>query len=498
MNTKIYLVKKYSLLLYFMFLSSCATNPVSGIPDFVTITEGQEISIGASYHKQILENNKIIENKELNDYFEKLGNSIAKQSHRPKLKWHFTLIDDPTFNAFATPGGYVYMYRGMLNYFNSEAELAGVIGHEIGHITARHAVRGMSTAQITNLLLGILQSNVPGGQLTSNAFNLMNLMVNRGYSRKFELEADQLGEEYLGKTNYDTLAMSSFLKTLKHSDELEKKIAKSEGREPNIGYHGVFSTHPDNEKRIKALAKKSKNISKTKNNKEKFLKLLDGSLYGSSPEEGYVKDSIFYHPIFAIKFSVLDDWILKNEPDKLILKKNEDTMILRADELLADDLENGLTPEQFLKDGIEKTSFLSKNELIKSEIFSHNDLEGHSYLYKTQGLMNTTYRRFTAIFDTKTFKTKPKAWIAITDLKELTNDKSSTDILRTFSKMSATEVKNSKGLRIKVIRFRDGMSYEKLAKGSPLGKFAIDKLRLLNGHYPDKNPAIGDLIKIVQ
>ena len=102
-----------------MFLSSCATNPVSGIPDFVTITEGQEISIGASYHKQILENNKIIENKELNDYFEKLGNSIAKQSHRPKLKWHFTLIDDPTFNAFATPGGYVYMYRGMLNYFNS-------------------------------------------------------------------------------------------------------------------------------------------------------------------------------------------------------------------------------------------------------------------------------------------------------------------------------------------------------------------------------------------
>ena len=93
MNTKIYLLKKYSLLLYFMFLSSCATNPVSGIPDFVTITEGQEISIGASYHKQILENNKIIENKELNDYFEKLGNSIAKQSHRPKLKWHFTFFD---------------------------------------------------------------------------------------------------------------------------------------------------------------------------------------------------------------------------------------------------------------------------------------------------------------------------------------------------------------------------------------------------------------------
>ena len=102
---------KYSLLMVLLVITSCATNPVSGIPDFVTITEQQEISIGASYHKQILEENNIIKNKELNDYFQKLGESIAKKSHRPNLKWNFTLIDDPTFNAFATPGGYVYMYR---------------------------------------------------------------------------------------------------------------------------------------------------------------------------------------------------------------------------------------------------------------------------------------------------------------------------------------------------------------------------------------------------
>ena len=227
--------KKLIPIFFILFMSACATNPVSGIPDFVTITEQQEISIGASYHNQILEESKIIDNKELNDYFQKLGESIAKESHRPNLKWYFTLIDDPTFNAFATPGGYVYMYRGMLNFFNSEAELAGVIGHEIAHITARHAVRGMSTAQVTGILLGILQSNVPGGQLTGNAFNLVNVIINRGYSRKFELEADQLGEEYLRRLNYDPSAMSAFLKTLQYSDELEIKIAKEEEREPNIG-----------------------------------------------------------------------------------------------------------------------------------------------------------------------------------------------------------------------------------------------------------------------
>ena len=492
------ILMKYSSLMILLIISSCATNPVSGIPDFVTITEQQEISIGASYHKQILEENNIIKNKELNDYFQKLGESIAKKSHRPDLKWNFTLIDDPTFNAFATPGGYVYMYRGMLNYFNSEAEFAGVIGHEIGHITARHGVRGMSAAQVTGLLLSIIQANVPGGQLTGNAFNLLNVAINRGYGRKYELEADQLGEDYLEKSDYDPVAMTAFLKTLKNSDELEKKIAKEEGREPNIGYHGVFSTHPDHDKRINALGKLKTQDSKNKNNKEKFLKLLDGSVYGSSPEEGYVKNSIFYHPVLAIKFNIDGDWIFKNEPDQLILTKDKDTVTLNMDELLLDDLENGLTPKQYLKEGIKKTSFLTTNKLLNSEDFSFNNLVGHTHLYYSESIAGSSYSRFTAIFDTNDSKNKPKVWIIRSNLSDLTNDNASQDMIKTFSKMTESEIENSKGLRVKVIRVREDTTYEELAKSSPLGKYSIDKLRLLNGHYPDGNLKVGDLIKIVQ
>ena len=490
--------KQYFSLPLILIISSCATNPVSGVPDFVTITEQQEISIGATYHQQILKENKIIKNEELNDYFQNLGESIAKKSHRPNLKWKFTLIDDPTFNAFATPGGYVYMYRGMLNYFNSEAEFAGVIGHEIGHITARHGVRGMSTAQITGLLLSIIQANVPGGQLTGNAFNLLNVAINRGYGRKYELEADQLGEDYLEKSDYDPVAMTAFLKTLKNSDELEKKIAKEEGREANIGYHGVFSTHPDHEKRINALGKLTAQSSKNKNNKEKFLKLLDGSVYGSSPEEGYVKNLVFYHPVLAIKFNLNENWDFKNNPDELILVKDKDIITLKVDELLLDDLENGLTPERYLKEGIQKTTFLTTNKLLSSEDFSFNGLNGYSYLYHSKSIMQSSYVRFTIVFDINNNEKKPKVWIMRSDLFDLTNDDESKDILKTFSKMSKDEVENSKGLTIKVIRFREGMSYEELAKSSPLGKYSIDKLRLLNGHYPNSNPSIGDLIKIVQ
>ena len=491
---------KFYILVFFtmLFFNSCATNPVTGSPDFVTITEQQEISIGASYHEKIVAENKVLEDKELNDYIQKLGNEIARKSHRPDLKWTFTIIDSPVFNAFATPGGYVYMYRGMLNYFNSEAELVGVLGHEIGHITARHAVRGMSTAQITNLLLGVIQANVPGSQLTSNAFNLLNIAINRGYGRGYELEADQLGAEYLLINNYDPTAMAGFLKIMQQSDDLERVIAESENREPNIGYHGIFSTHPDSAKRIEALKENRNTEEELKINRDKFLKRIDGSNYGTSPEEGYVKDSVFYHPVFAIRFDIDKEWVFKNFPDRLELTKESDKIIMRADDLLKDDLDNGLTPQEFVKKSIRQSGFLSNNEIVNEENFSFNNLQGYTQLYKNVTPLETYYRRFIVIFDTETKGIKPKVWITSVTMRDLTNDDSAKSILSSFKKMTENEIANSQGLKIKVIRFRDGMTYENLAKSSPLGKFAKEKLQLLNGHYPNGNPNIGDLIKVVQ
>ena len=211
-------------------ISSCAKNPVSGMPDFVTITEQQEIEMGRAYHKEILKNSKILKNKELNKYYVELGEKIAKASHRPNLDWKFTIIDDPTMNAFATPGGYVYFYRGLLAHFNSEAELAGVLSHEIAHITARHAVRGMSTAQVTGLLIGLAASRVPGGSISDSGFNLLNVIVNKGYSRKYESEADDIAKDYLGRNGYNQNAMANFLETMKSADELENEIAKKDDK----------------------------------------------------------------------------------------------------------------------------------------------------------------------------------------------------------------------------------------------------------------------------
>ena len=486
---------KLALLFFTVILASCAKNPVSGMPDFVTITEQQEIEMGRAYHKEILKNSKILKNSELNKYYIEIGEKIAKSSHRPNLDWKFTIIDDPTMNAFATPGGYVYFYRGLLAHFNSEAEFAGVMSHEIAHITARHAVRGMSTAQVTNLLIGLAASQVPGGSLTNSGFNLLNVIVNKGYSRKYESEADDIAKDYLGRNGYNQNAMANFLETMKSADDLENEIAKKEGRPASGGYHGIFSTHPSTENRIEAM-KETKSESGEKN-KEQFLKMIDGLPYGTSDDEGYVRYNVFYHPFFAIKFTFPKGWDLENLPDRLIIRKNNSEVTMISDNILRDDVENGLTPKDYLNQNIDTTSFLARNTLIEQKNIN-NTLPGYTYLYETKSLSEKSYTRYTVFFDIDDNDKRPKAWIFIKKFKEVNDDNQLKLIDETFTKMTKDEITKAQGLRIKVIRFRSGMSYNELASNSPLGRYAEGKLRLLNGHYPVGEPEVGDLIKIVE
>ena len=490
------LKSKIYLLLILTFIASCAKNPVSGMPDFVTITEQQEVEMGRAYHKEILKNSKVLDNKELTKYYVELGEKIAKSSHRPDLNWKFTIIDDPTFNAFATPGGYVYFYRGLLAHFNSEAELAGVLSHEIAHITARHAVRGMSTAQVTNLLIGLAASSVPGGSISNSGFNLLNQIVNKGYSRKYESEADDIAKEYLGRNGYNQNAMANFLKTMKSADDLENEIAEKEGRPISSGYHNIFSTHPSTENRIEAMNQTESMAGKK--NKDAFLKMIDGLPYGTSDDEGYMRYNTFYHPFFAIKFSIPEGWDLKNLPDKLIITNKQSEIVLISDNLLRDDIDNGFSPKDYLDQNIDKTSFLSTNKLIEQKPLNKNKMSGYTYLYKTTSVVDITYTRYSVFFDIHQEDKKPKAWIFIKKFKEINDDNASNIIEVSFQKMTKEEVSKSQGLRIKVVRFREGMSYKELADNSPLGRYAEGRLRLLNGHYPEGTPVVGTLIKIVE
>ena len=158
---KIYL---FSLFLIFS-LVGCAVNPVTGKQDFVMISEEQEIQMGREYNSQILKMKPVYQDQKLQDYVQSIGESLALKSHRPNLIYRFTVLDSPDINAFALPGGYIYINRGLMSYFSSEEELAAVLGHEIGHVTARHSVRQYSLSHLMGILSAAIEINSVERQL---------------------------------------------------------------------------------------------------------------------------------------------------------------------------------------------------------------------------------------------------------------------------------------------------------------------------------------------
>ncbi|MFB3058963.1 MAG: M48 family metalloprotease, partial [Gammaproteobacteria bacterium] len=178
-----------------LMLFGCATNPVSGDREFVTLSESQEIDQGRKYHQTIIDQYGVYDDPGLQSYVEAIGQQLAANSHRAHLEFHFTILDSPDINAFALPGGYIYITRGIMAYLDNEAELAGVLGHEIGHVTARHSVRQQS-GQLAAGLLNILISSVTGSQTLQELGDQLSFGIIRGYGRKHELEADRLGAEY--------------------------------------------------------------------------------------------------------------------------------------------------------------------------------------------------------------------------------------------------------------------------------------------------------------
>ncbi len=187
-------------------LPGCATNPVTGSSDFVLMSEQQEIALGRQSHPQILKESPEYTNAQLAAYVQRVGAKLAAHSHRSNLIYRFTLLDSPDVNAFALPGGYIYITRGLLAYLNSEAELAAVLGHEIGHVTARHSVRQQSASTATGLF-GAVLAGVTGVSAAGDVANIAGTALVRGYGREHELEADRLGAEYLARSGYDPQAM---------------------------------------------------------------------------------------------------------------------------------------------------------------------------------------------------------------------------------------------------------------------------------------------------
>ncbi|MEQ1887931.1 MAG: M48 family metalloprotease, partial [Alphaproteobacteria bacterium] len=313
----------YLLLSVFIIVSVYGGGPATA----QFMSRSKELAIGAEEHPKIIKQyGGVYDEPQVSGYIAAIGGRIAANSEIPDQRFHFTVLDSPIVNAFALPGGYVYVTRGLIALANSEAELASVLAHEVGHVAARHSAqrynRGMGMA-IGGALLGALIGNPVVNDLVQQGGQLYLL----GYSREQEYEADQLGVRYLVRAGYDPYAEADFLRALEAHDGLESALRQEKNARPTE----FLATHPITAKRVVEAIESARQsgvpVESRPRLRDEFLNSIDGMVYGGSPAHGYVRGRNFVHPSLGFTFTVPPGFKITDSPDAIIASGPEEIKI---------------------------------------------------------------------------------------------------------------------------------------------------------------------------
>ncbi|MDE1461764.1 M48 family metalloprotease [Spartinivicinus poritis] len=471
-----------SFVLLAALLTGCAVNPATGSRDFVLMSESEEVSTGRRHANQISKQLPIYPDKKLQAYVQRVGQRIVARSHRPNLAYQFTVIDTPDINAFALPGGYIYIHRGLMAYLNSEADLAAVLAHEVGHVTARHSVRQHSASMATGIL-GQVVAAYTGVGVAGDLTSLLGTAVVRGYGREHELEADRLGAEYLANANYNPQAMINVIGVLKDQSTFSASKARAEGREP-VSYHGVFATHPRHDERLQQVINSVPQVSGD-NGRDRYLRAINGMAFGDSTEAGVRVGRDFLHKPMGLKITFPKGWKIQNNPDSVVaLSPNEQAIL--AMKLLP--IKNQVQPAEYVRDLIGSDQMLGGHDIQKARIRGYSAIARSGY----QGQL----KRVAIIYY------QGKVFLLVGATKQSryfsTYDPHMLETIHSFQVLPRRDYKKAEGLRVRLTRARRGETFARLAKRSALKEYAVEQLRLLNHYYPSGEPKAGEWLKIVQ
>lgn len=291
--------------------AACATNPVTGRRELSLVSESQEVQMGREASQNDLRRVGTVPSAEAQALVKRIGTSMAAKSERPNLPWEFHVLDDAAVNAFAYPGGFIFVTRGLMTHLNSEAELAEVIGHEIGHVTAKHTVAAMSQQQLAQIgLVGasILSPTIAKyGDLLGTGASLLFLK----FGRDDELQADALGFQYSLAQGYDVRESPKVFETL-------GRLSGGQGRVPEWQ-----STHPDPGNRIQRAQQRlaqtpASAIAGARVNRAEYLRVIDGMVFGENPRNGFFSGTRFLHPDLRFEMQFPQGWKTANMPEAVV------------------------------------------------------------------------------------------------------------------------------------------------------------------------------------
>ena len=479
-----------ALIFFSFFLSSCAINPATGGANLVLMSENREREIGLEEHEKVISNQPLVEDGPLLDYVREVGRKMAKVSHRPDLEYHFNIIDSPEINAFALPGGYVYVNRGLLAYINSEADLAAVLGHEIAHITARHAVQQQARGALARgaavaggIVAGVATGSGYAASQISEVASLWAQTGLSGFGRENELEADSLAAGYLVEAGYDPKAMIEVITVLKNQEDFNR-VATGGGST----YHGLFATHPRNDRRLQEAIEQVDQLNTSSfldNGGEVFRKSLDGLIFGESNASQVTdKRNRYYQDLLGYTLVFPEEWQI----DATTTTVTANAPAIGSLRIEAQRLQENIEPRLFIRDK------LNIRNLQKSEGLLQYRLTGHTGIAKNAD--SGKLERIAVLY------LGPRAYT----FRGVIEDENETDAIdemlmssiRTFRGIERGEVVAGGELRLKFVQASEFFDFSIVSEESKIANFPEEALRLLNGYYPSGTPEAGEWIKLVE
>ncbi|MDO9195533.1 M48 family metalloprotease [Rhodoferax sp.] len=422
-----------------------------------------------------------------------------KLSHRGQLPWRFTVLDSPEINAFALPGGYVYVTRGILAYMQNEADLAGVLGHEIGHVTARHGAQ--RATRETDAGLGVLAATVLGAVLESQGISGAGQMASQvsqtaaagyiaSYGREQELQADRLGTEYLARSSYDPRNMINMINVLKNQERFEADQARAEGRAAPA-QNSWLASHPSNDQRLQMITQLATQypaqgkVTYGDEGRTRYLQAINGVVFGEAAEQGVTRGRNFYHEALGIVLTTPPGWKIQNDADRLVLMNagRDAALVMRtvppqAGKTHDEVIRNLLKPDQGRSDrlvinGLQATRFVG----------ARNNAQGQAQSVEAtvvSGPANTTYL----------FSYVGKDAAALQRARRQLQEAEGS-----FRPMTAGDRAAARPWVIKTVPYPRG-GFAEMARTSPLTS-PEQQLRLINGFYGGGEPNPGQLVKII-